>query len=252
MLIAEDSAVNLKLIVRMLEKRGHKVTTSSNGLEAIEAYKKHRFEIILMDVQMPEVDGFEATATIRELEKASGVHVPIVAMTAHAMKGDRERCLGAGMDAYISKPIKAGEVFETMDRIVKNQESQDRGTAVDVEGAVIDYSAAIRHLEGDVDLLKEIAEMFLEESPALMDQMREAASRGDSKTLERAAHTIKGSVGNFAAKPAFEAAQRLEDIGREGKLDDVAEAYSILEREMEMLKPALAALGRDTDEDTDR
>ena len=246
-LVAEDSPVNLKLVVRLLEKRGHTAVTAADGKEAVEAYEKGKFDLILMDIQMPGMDGFEATSAIREREKTTGGHIPIVAMTAHAMKGDRERCLEAGMDKYVSKPIRAGEMFATIEGVVGGARDDQRIAAARSQcDDVISWEDAVKQMEGDVELLKEIAEMFLEESPVLMDRMRQAAAEGDCKKLERAAHTIKGSVGNFAAKSAFEAAQMLEKIGREGDLDQAAEAFKALEREIERLKPALVALGRES------
>jgi CheY-like chemotaxis protein len=248
-LVADDSPVNLKLVVRLLEKRGHTTVAVSNGKEALEAFDKGKFDLILMDIQMPEMDGFEAMAAIRERERTTGKHVPVVAMTAHAMKGDRERCLKAGMDRYIAKPIRAGEMLDTIERVVQGSRwGIDRGRVALKEIAVdvINWDAAVNQMEGDVDLLKEIADMFLEESPGLLDRMRQAAAQGDCKTLERAAHTIKGSVSNFAAKSAVEAAQRLEQIGREGDLSQADEAYQALEQEIERLKPALVALGRES------
>jgi PAS domain S-box-containing protein len=245
-LVAEDSPVNMKLIVRLLEKRGHTVTKAESGRGVLRALEKGRFDLILMDIQMPEMDGLEATATIREREKATGEHIPIVAMTAHAMKGDRERCLDAGMDAYVSKPVRAGELFETIETVAPNGVRSGIGMPDDVESSeVIDWDAAIKHFEGDVELMKEIAGMLLEEGPILIELMKDALSRCDSNGLERAAHTMKGSVGNFVAKPAFLAAQRVEQIGRDGNMSEAQEACTALERELDRLMPALAALGRD-------
>ena len=116
-LLAEDNAVNQKFALRMLERRGHKVRVAGNGLEALAALDKEQFDVVLMDVQMPDMDGLEATAVIRQKEKAQGSHIPIVAMTAHSMKGDRDRCLEAGMDGYISKPINAQKLLEALDHI---------------------------------------------------------------------------------------------------------------------------------------
>ena len=116
-LLAEDNAVNQKLAVRLLEKHGHAVVVAKNGKEALTAWQRERFDLILMDVQMPEMDGFEATAAIREVERFKGGHTPVVAMTAHAMAEDRQRCLEAGMDAYLSKPIQAQAVFEAIDKV---------------------------------------------------------------------------------------------------------------------------------------
>jgi CheY-like chemotaxis protein len=116
-LVAEDNLVNQKLVVRMLEKRGHRVKVVDSGLAALEALEAERFDVVLMDVQMPEMDGLEATIKIRKKERDHGTHVPIIAMTAHNMKGDRDRCLQAGMDGYISKPINAKELFEALERL---------------------------------------------------------------------------------------------------------------------------------------
>jgi CheY-like chemotaxis protein/HPt (histidine-containing phosphotransfer) domain-containing protein len=245
-LVAEDSPVNLKLIVRLLEKRGHTVTSAGNGRQVLRSLERRPFDLILMDLQMPEMDGLEATVAIRERERSTGEHVPIVAMTAHAMKGDRERCMNAGMDAYISKPVRAGELFETIERIVPAGIRGGLGMPHEEDASeIIDWGGAVKHFEGDVELLKEIAEIFLEETPLVMEKMRDAMRNGDKDGLERAAHTVKGSVGNFVAKPAFQAAQRVEQIGRDGNMGEAEEAYNALEMELEKLKPALAALGRE-------
>jgi PAS domain S-box-containing protein len=245
-LVAEDSPVNLKLIVRLLEKRGHSVESAGNGREILRSLERRPFDLVLMDIQMPEMDGLEATAAIRESEKTSGEHIPIIAMTAHAMKGDRERCIDAGMDAYVSKPVRAGELFETIERVVPTAVRGGLGMPREsASSEIIDWAGALKHFEGDVELLKEIAAMFVEESPLAMHKVKDALMRGDSNALERAAHTIKGSVGNFVAKPALQAAQRIEQIGRDGNMGEAEEACKALEAELDRLIPALAALGRD-------
>jgi two-component system, sensor histidine kinase and response regulator len=116
-LLAEDNAINRLLVVRLLEKHGHSVVVASNGREALERLEQQRFDVALMDVQMPEIGGFEATTTLRERERLRGGHLPVVAMTAHAMKGDRERCLAAGMDEYLAKPIQPSTLFECLERV---------------------------------------------------------------------------------------------------------------------------------------
>jgi two-component system sensor histidine kinase/response regulator len=118
-LLAEDNAVNRTLAVRLLEKRGHRVTTATNGQEAVEAFQRQHFDLILMDIQMPEMDGLEATATIRTLQTGSGVRTPIVALTAHALNGDREKCLESGMDGYVAKPIQAAVMYKVMDDVMR-------------------------------------------------------------------------------------------------------------------------------------
>jgi two-component system sensor histidine kinase/response regulator len=246
-LVAEDSQVNMKLVVRMLEKRGHRVFMAKNGKEAVAAIEMQSFDLVLMDVQMPVMDGFEATAGIREREKTTGFHIPIIAMTAHAFRGDRDRCMEAGMDEYVSKPIRPHDLFETIKKLVpasakikmainKARQAED----------VIDLVGATARLEGDVKLLKDIAGLFLDECPRLLAKLKDAVDRRDSEVIERTAHTIKGSVSNFVAVNAMQAAQKLEQMGRAGSLDDADEACRELEHEIGRLMPALAALGRES------
>ncbi|MBM3242137.1 response regulator [Candidatus Poribacteria bacterium] len=244
-LLAEDDTVNQKMVVRMLQKRGHTVAVAKNGQEALAALEKEAFDIVLMDVQMPEMDGFEATAVIREKEKTTGVHIPIAAMTAHAMKGDRERCLEAGMDNYVSKPIKAQELFDAIESLVgAPAKATTEKSAAQQADEIFDQTAALDRVDGDAELLMELVEAFFKEYPELLSQVRTSIAQGDSQTLMRAAHTIKGSVGIFVAKPAFEAAFKLEMIGRNGDLAQVEEAYAVLEKELERLKMALEAFGK--------
>jgi len=204
-------------------------------------------DLILMDVQMPDDGRLRGhRKAIRAREEGTGNHIPIVAMTAHAMKGDRDRCLDAGMDAYVSKPLRASELFDAIEGLTPTEETlSDSMPEQDAEPPVVDWEAAVSHFEGDVELLKEIAEMFLEESPVLMYQMREALNLGDCSALERAAHTLKGSVGNFAAKPAYEAALKVESVGRDNEMRHADKAYRRLEEEIARLKPVLTSLGRD-------
>ena len=238
-LLAEDNAVNQKLAVRTLEKRGHTVVVVGDGREAIAALDRESFDLVLMDVQMPEMDGLAATAAIREKEKDTGAHIPIIAMTAHAMKGDRERCLDAGMDGYVAKPIKIAELFETIESMVSTSIEAEADTLHD---DVIDMDEVIERVDGDVELLSEMVELFLDDCPRLLSQIRESIAHHDNKLLERNAHIIKGAVGNFSAAPAFEAAYRLEEMGRDGDISHAEEAYTTLEGELERLEPTLMTL----------
>ncbi len=242
-LLAEDNAVNQKMATRILEKRGHTVVVALDGRKALAALEQQQFDVVLMDVQMPEMDGFEATAAIREKEKATGTHIPIVAMTAYAMKGDRERCLEAGMDGYISKPIKSQELFDAIESLVDISTEPGTGaSAPQQDDEVLDRAAVIASVDGDVEFLRELVEMFIEDYPRLLSEIREAVTRGDSKALESTAHTLKGSVGNFDAKAVFKAALKLENMGRNEDLSHAEEAYAALEKEFERLKPALESL----------
>jgi PAS domain S-box-containing protein len=235
-LLAEDNAVNQMLAVRLLEKRGHNVVVAGNGKQAVAAVENNPFDVILMDVQMPLLNGFEATAAIRAREAGSPKRTPIIAMTAHAMKGDREKCLAAGMDGYVSKPVQATELYEAISSIVPS------GPAAEDSSPVWNRSKALAHVGGDGDLLRELAALFLEESPARFADARAAVEQSDAAKLRLAAHTLKGAVGNFAAASAWEAAHRLETMGQCGDLTGAAEAIAALETELARLRPALAAL----------
>jgi CheY-like chemotaxis protein len=242
-LLAEDNAVNQQLAVRLLGKRGHIVTVVPNGSEAVALAKKSRFDMVLMDVQMPEMDGFEATAVIRKEEESTGKHLPIIAMTAYAMEGDRERCLAAGMDGYIGKPIQAEDLIDAIENLGQSSAVAEVATTANPrEQEPIDTASALARVEGDIELLKEVVALFLKELPELVTNLREAITARDGSAIERAAHNLKGSVGNFAAQPAFEAALKLEVLGRNGSLSEAEPAYCELEKEIERLKSAMANL----------
>ena len=171
-LLAEDNAINRELAVRLLNKRGHSVTVVENGKQAVAAIGSDSFDVVLMDVQMPEMDGYEATAAIRKLEESIGRHTPIIAMTAHAMKGDRERCLAAGMDAYISKPIQFDELFDVTESLA------GFSTNADVPAVVAEsdwkQEVALGRVGGDQALLADLARIFCDESPKLLAAVRNA------------------------------------------------------------------------------
>jgi two-component system sensor histidine kinase/response regulator len=242
LLLAEDNLVNQKLAVRLLEKQGHSIVVANNGREAVEFVERQPFDLVLMDVQMPEMDGFEATTVIRERERGTGRHVPILAMTAYAMKGDRERCLQAGMDGYISKPIQPRELREAIDRLVPPQGTEAKGEMPAQDG-VVDRQEILERVGGDLKLLRELIEVFFTDCPRLWQNVRDALTQGDAPKLKRAAHTLKGSVGNFGAHAAREAAENLELLAGRGDLTHAIEAAQKLERELERLKPVLLSLG---------
>jgi CheY-like chemotaxis protein len=205
---------------------------------------------------MPKMSGFEATAAIRQLEKMGSGHLPIVAMTAHAMAGDRERCLEAGMDDYVSKPINPTILFDVIDRVTTNTPGVAAGTpppprVIRADETVsfsrekaLDIDAALERIDGDRNLLVEVAGIFRRDCPLMLETIREAVNQQDGRTLEREAHKLKGSLGAFCAKPAFEAAMRLETIGRRGNFDSVVGAYQLLEAEIDRLAPELEALAK--------
>ncbi len=245
-LLAEDSLVNQKLAVGLLERHGHSVFVANHGREAVGAIQAQRFDLVLMDVQMPEMDGFEATAAIRRWEASHGGHVPIVAMTAHAMKGDRERCLGAGMDAYVAKPIRARELLATIDAMFGH-----RAAPLDVPSAAadqgdFDWSQALEAVNGDQRLLRDVVEVILEETPRLVDAIRKAINARDLAGLRLAAHTLKGSIRFFAGSRAYATAFEMERMGQAGHWNGADETLATLEAEVKRLTPVLVHyLGRD-------
>ncbi|MDD2337896.1 MAG: response regulator [Geobacteraceae bacterium] len=243
-LLAEDNAVNRRIAVGMLSKRGHIVVAVENGKEALAQMAEQGekpFDLVLMDVQMPEMDGIEATARIRETEKETGGHIPIIALTAHAMKGDREACLKAGMDGYVSKPLKTDELLAAMEQLFgKWPETGEEAPRFESRGKnVFDREQALASVEGDLGLLKEVVNIFLEEYPNTMKEIRDAIDGADSHRLNRAAHSLKGLVGNFGASAAFETALSLEMLGKENDMSGALAAYSSLIEEMERLRKAL-------------
>jgi PAS domain S-box-containing protein len=244
-LLAEDNVVNQKLAVRLLERAGHTAAVVGSGRQAIEALAREPFDLVLMDVQMPEMGGFEATAVIRRGEEATGRHMPIIAMTAHAMKGDRERCLQAGMDDYVAKPVRAQDLFDALARVAREVDGDgpcSPSTAHRPPSTTVDEADLLDRVGGDRVLLREIARLFLDGAPRNLAELRGAIDRGDAATLHRQAHTLKGMAGQFGAAEAFEAALRLEIMGREGRLNEAGEACAELERAVGRLRQALARL----------
>jgi two-component system sensor histidine kinase/response regulator len=241
-LLAEDSAVNQKLAVSLLKQAGHDVVVVNNGLEAVGAVEREQFDLVLMDVQMPEMDGFDATKQIRQREHVTGRHVPIIAVTAHAMKGDRERCLSAGMDSYISKPIRAAELHQRIEEMASSNggKSPDRAAPATADEEW-DWSTALATVQGSEELLREIIEAFLEESPRQVVAMHTALAGSDTALLRRAAHTIKGAVRYFGAQQAFDRALRLETLAHDGELQAAPAAVEKLEEELARITPLLSA-----------
>jgi PAS domain S-box-containing protein len=237
-LLAEDNPVNHRVAIRLLEKAGHAVTLANHGREAVEALEGAEFDLILMDVQMPEMDGFEATRVIREREADTGRHMPIVAMTAHAMKGDRERCLAAGMDDYLAKPVQRSELERVL-AWVAGLPAPAAQAASPAEPAAFDRDAAIERLGGDEALFAEVAGLFLADAPQQLEAIRKAAAARDAQALRHAAHSLKGSAAYVGGTAASSAAHKLERLGAEDDLRAAPEALRTLEREVARLAAAL-------------
>jgi signal transduction histidine kinase/CheY-like chemotaxis protein/HPt (histidine-containing phosphotransfer) domain-containing protein len=230
-LLAEDNAVNQRLAASLLERRGHKVTIAANGREALAAVGAQTFDLVLMDVQMPEMGGFEATAAIRALEaERQAGHLPIVAMTAHAMKGDRERCLAAGMDEYLTKPLDRHHLCTLVERMAGGAPA-----GAPHEELLTVPMEVLARVGGDRELLAEISRLFVDDAPRHLEKIREALDAHDGEALRRAAHGFKGAAANFDAEGVVAAARALEEIGRTGEFGEADAAWQALTHETDRL-----------------
>ncbi len=246
-LVAEDNPVNRKLVTTLLKKRGHTVHAVENGREAVAALhgaRRDRVDVVLMDVQMPEMGGFEATQEIRAAEAAGAAPVPIVALTAHAMQGDRERCLAAGMDDYLAKPIDVNQLLATVERLGAATPRAAAPPPVPAAAPVVfDERAALAHTGDDRELLREIVAMFRTDYPAALRRMRRAITRRDGEALRLAAHGLKGSIATVGSPAGQQAALALEQMGRQGDFAGAEDAYAGLRRLLARLERAFAAAG---------
>jgi CheY-like chemotaxis protein len=251
LLLAEDNAINQKVAAKMLESLGYGVDVAANGLEAVEALSRIPYSAILMDCHMPEMDGYEATREIRRREKESGGHTPIIALTAGAMIGDREKALDAGMDDYIAKPAKRGELEAMLERWVPRE---DATLSTDAHGngasgreepeASLDHAviASLREL-GDANLLSELAGVFLQEASERLGALEQAIEKGDAQAVKRIAHALKGSCGNMGAIRMSRLCLDLEQAGGSNDLSAAAGLLESLKRELDLVRPELSALG---------
>jgi CheY-like chemotaxis protein/HPt (histidine-containing phosphotransfer) domain-containing protein len=211
LLLAEDNEVNQKLAVRLLEKRGHSVVVCGTGREALATIEREPFDVVLLDVQMPEMDGLETTLTIRRRERETGGHTPIVAMTAHAMKGDREQCLAAGMDAYISKPLQPDELFEVVEHLANGTAPTSSEASLSNGGKhLLNEEQALERVGGDRAFLDELISIFNRECPKWLAEIDTAIDARDAVRLHRVAHTLKGAAANLGMESARDAALALE------------------------------------------
>ena len=223
-LLAEDSLINQKLAIGLLEKWGHHVTVANDGREAVDLSAQKRFDLILMDVQMPELDGLDATRLIRRREETTGEHLPIVAMTAHAMKGDRELCLDAGMDDYLMKPIRAEQLFNALEKTNFSTNEKQMNAGEPTASDHVDWNLAHRAVNHDVELLYQVVEAFLEEGPQLIETMSTSIAAGEWKQFQRAAHTLKSGLRMFGIAALAEDVERMELAAKAGPITgDTAE-----------------------------
>jgi CheY-like chemotaxis protein/HPt (histidine-containing phosphotransfer) domain-containing protein len=240
-LVAEDNPVNQALLLRVLEKQGHLPELAHNGREAVALAATGCFDIVLMDVQMPEIDGLAATAAIRDQESRHGTtHIPIYAMTAHALKGDEERCLAAGMDGYISKPVDFARLREVLQQVASRIP----------ESPPWERSRALMQVGGDEELLHETAQLFLHESTGLLAMLHDSLAQSDADAARLAAHRLRGSVGYFAAIPLASLLLRVEELARKPDVAAAAALMPRVEQEFGRLRGALEEY-RDSHETAD-
>ncbi len=263
-LVAEDNRVNQLLTLKILERRGHRVVVVNDGKAALRALEKDTFDLVLMDVQLPEMGGLAATAAIREQEQSTGRHLPIVAMTAHAMQGDRERCLDGGMDAYLPRPIDAEGLIQMIEALAAPSvdadasRRDDDGSQTPAAGAlrvtkphapdnvgldardIFDPAPILASVEGDEEVLRQVVELFSEDAQAVLSQIRDAIERQDPERLTVAALSLQGAVTNFGAQRAVDAARKMESLGRHKDLDGARAGLGWLEDEVNRLRHALS------------
>jgi signal transduction histidine kinase/DNA-binding response OmpR family regulator len=233
-LLAEDNPVNQALMLRLLQKLGHVPVLATNGREVLVMLQSQGFDLVFMDVQMPELDGLAATAEIRRREQASGEHLPVVAMTAHALKGDRERCLAAGMDGYIAKPVKFDLVQQEIERLC--------GAASAPAPIPWSPKQALARVDGDLELLRKITSVFLDEYPKTLEHLRAAMQQGDQQAMREAIHMLQGELAYFTLDAALAELQKLRELVHAGELEPAALSLQKLEAELERLRPNLLEL----------
>src|SRR5687768_17320373 len=282
LLLAEDNPINQKLAIVLLQKAGYSVDAVENGAQALEKVQANPYSAILMDVQMPEMDGLEATHKIREWEEGTGQHIPIIAMTAHAMRGDRERCLEAGMDDYVSKPLEPKVLFNVLDRWTQaeqevEEEVQDYSSSEDVfaadlddglfgesmastlpekeatesifpvvsyaEVVPVDFDAALDRFDGDQGFMMEMFKEFKDHLPGRLEEIHAALRDGDASRLARLAHNLKGVSLNFSAEPVADLALKLEEIGKRESLTGASVLIDQLDTEVHRLQDFLKEIG---------
>ena len=251
-LLVEDNAVNQKLARALLEKRGHTVIVSGNGREALEALQRAHFDLVLMDVQMPEMDGIEATSAIRILEQETGAHLPIVAMTALAMKGDRERVMEAGMDDYLTKPIRAHELDEILGKYIIHKAKENvtpppaAHESSGSEAEVVNANELLERIGNDRDFLAELVAVFREDHLSQLAQIAEGLARNDPDEVKRGAHSLKGALSNLSAPAATALAAQLEQDGMSGNLSQSESTFAAFKTELNRVLDALSSLSQET------
>ncbi len=243
-LLVEDNSFNQMLVAGILEQEGHEVTVASNGSDGLELVEKGSFDVVLMDVEMPEMNGFEATQSIRVREQGTQEHIPIVGLTARSKQGDKERCLEAGMDAYVPKPIKRDLLFATLAQLIEGNVGETVNIPTPAADEVDGFGRqqVLSRLNGNEVLLSELVGIFFEDCPKYLRQIRAALDDGDPEALRRAAHGFKGVVSTLSLSNALASVLELQKLGESSEsLEDAESVYTALRGELERLKPIMQA-----------
>jgi len=244
-LLAEDDLINQKLAITVLERSGHKVTLANNGIEVLQLMKNNKFDVIFMDVQMPQMDGYEATLRIREIEKETNTHIPIIAMTAHAMKVHRDKCLEVGMDHYVSKPIKTDEVFSLLSRIFEGKEISLQETKTVTEATPADSNVCYDHTffaeqcVNDISLMKELVNLFMKNVDKQMSGLQQAILAKEINDINRITHKMRGSIVIFGAKECSEVLLKMETNSKQNNLEGVEQDFTLATEKINLLRKDL-------------
>ena len=227
----------------ILEKQGNRVTVARDGRQAVKCFGHENFDLVLMDMQMPELDGLEATAAIRKSEQRTGTHVPIIAVTANAMIGDREQCLKAGMDDYLSKPLRADDLLAMIQRLTSQPRPGPTPAAAGGSSAgpvndVFDYATSVRQVGDDAELLAELVAVFLEQLPKLLHPLAAAVASADARAIRQTAHALTSSVSVISATRAKNLARKLELMGLNSDQTNAELTHAELLREISLLRQA--------------
>jgi signal transduction histidine kinase/DNA-binding response OmpR family regulator len=247
-LLVDDNPFNQKVATLKLTKHGHAVDVTGSGREALAALARQAYDLVFMDMQMPDMDGLEATAALRRQEQGSGRHVPVLAMTADARGDIRERCLAAGMDGYVAKPIQDSELWQEIERVVpgNHRAAPVPEPAAEPEAPALDRAAVLDRVGGNVQLLQDLITTFHDDCSRLLPGLRDALRRNDATEVRHAAHTVKGMVSFFAAKSATSAALALEKMGAAQDLTCAEREFATLVREIERLQMAFQTVGEES------
>jgi CheY-like chemotaxis protein len=230
-LLADDHAANRQLVTSVLQARGHRCTEVTDGQQVLEAWRRGTYDLLLMDIQMPVMDGFQATAVIRKEEEGTGKHIPIIALTAHAMAGDRERCLAAGMDAYLAKPLRPHELIALVESVADlkpHAPPSSPPAEPTAEPSDFDLKYALESLDNDVDLLLGQMGFYLQDAPQLLESIGQSIETNDPQQLQLSAHRLKGMLARYACHAGADIALALENKGRSGQLSNAAALWQEL------------------------